>query len=324
MRALAKGNENLLFQSPCWWDVLRDGFSVRCWGIKVIEDGKPVALLPVFEKKIATMRLTGSPLRGTFTPYIGLVALQEIDREQQAFYLTGVCEILRSRGGNYITFGFREGEGFNGNLPSENGWQIEAPGTFLLDMEPDLEAMWKRMTGRGRNMARKAKKNGVIVRRLSGTSEEISLFYSMLKETFAKSGSRPPHPLRFYKALIRHLMPSGMLLFLGAEVNGSIVAMGLFPYNKQEIHYLSGTSLPEAGRVAANNLIQWEVIKFAALNNIRFYDLGGTGIPAIDKFKASFGARRVNYLRYTWLTPRARIAYRIYTMFLGLRKKVRS
>ncbi len=307
------GPEGLaLFQEPKWWEVIRDGFSVDCWSIKVVEDGVPVAVFPVFERKKVGFRLLGSPLPGTFTPYVGLIALRELTEAQKCFYLSRISKMLPSYGASYISLGFLEDEGICDQLLSQGKWQVEKSGTFRLDIHTDEQIMWKGMQGRGRNMVRKAEKNSVIVRTLEGKPEDIALFYKMLEGTFAKSGVLPPHPKVFYDALVRHLMPEGMLLFLAAELKGKIIAMGLFPYNRHEIHYLSGTSLPEAGKVAANNLIQWEVIKFALRNGIKIYDLGGVGIPSIDRFKASFGATLAHYQRYIWMDAWARIAYGVY------------
>ena len=47
--------------------------------------------------------------------------------------------------------------------------------------------------------------------------------------------------------------------------------------------------------------MHWEVIKFAADNNISKYNFGGLGISSIDKFKRSFGGYEVGYSRYIWM-----------------------
>lgn len=309
-----------LFQEPEWWAVLCDGFPVSFQSIVVEEGGRPIALFPLFIRKKFFFEFAGTPLRGTFTPYIGLIPLVPINTSERKRCLLAVSAFLQSSGAGYIEFAFSAADE-GGPWREGDGWLQEQPKTFVLEVGSDEDALWKNMEGRGRNMVRKAQKKGVTIRPLGGTAGDVELFYDMLKGTFAKSGVMPPHPKRFYESLVQKLMPANMLQFLAAEFEGKTVAMGLFPHNQREIHYLSGTSLPEANKVAANNLIQWEVIRFASSKGIATYDLGGVGIPSIDRFKASFGARKTYYNRYVWMKPSLRLAHQLVSTALPYIRK---
>ncbi len=172
-------------------------------------------------------------------------------------------------------------------------------------------------------MVRKAEKAGVVVRTCSGTDEEIAEYQRMLEGTFARSRKRPPHPFALYRALVRSLIPPGRLLFLAAEANGSTLAMSLFVHDEHEMFYTSGTSLPDVGRYAPNNLIQWHAIRFAVERALRRYDLGGTGIPGVDRFKQSFGGRPHVYAKIVWRSRTARVIAGAYLRSRPLAQRIR-
>ena len=58
--------------------------------------------------------------------------------------------------------------------------------------------------------------------------------------------------------------------------------------------------------------MHWKVIQFANENNIDKYDLGGLGVPSIDKFKKSFGGAEVQQVRFTWKSFYISFLYIVY------------
>ena len=175
------------------------------------------------------------------------------------------------------------------------------------------------MQGRSRNLVRKAYKFGLTVDVLNGDVKNVESFYSMLNNTFRKSGKRPPHSIDFYKLLASSAINSSNLLFLSIKKDSDIISMGMFLYNLNEIHFISGASTSEGNKYGANNMLHWEVIKFACKNGINNYDFGGLGIPAIDKFKRSFGGVESHYQMFAWMKPSVRLLFNIY---IWLRSKV--
>lgn len=288
-----------VYQQPAWWSAAERGLGYHPVGV-LSEADRPVALVVYFETRRGPFRLIGSPLPGSFTPYQRPLWLGAVGEDAQHEILAGQHGFLRRRGYSSIEWWFPGRDaGLAGLARSIGGVVTEMP-TLLLDIEPSAEAMWKKMDTRGRNMVRKAEKAGVVVRRCEGTDEEIARYYRMLEGTFAKSGRRPPHPAAFFGALVRALIPADRLLFLAAEAAGRVLAMALFVHDDEEMFFTSGTSLPDVGEYAPNNLIQWYAIRGAAERGLRVYDLGGTGVAAIDRFKRSFGGRPHAYAKLVW------------------------
>jgi predicted N-acyltransferase len=308
-------NESLnLFQELFWWQILEIGFKKKCKVALIIDENENKALLPLFFHKIGPILRVGSPLRGTFTPYMGFIWLtKNINDKQKIKYLKLIIDSLVKYGANRIELSFGSNKkSFNENLLSL-GFNFKNAKTILLNTEQEEEILWMGMQGRSRNLVRKAQKFGLQVKFLGSDLKNLDLFYSLLEETFKKSGKRPPHAKTFYKLLIQKLIISNNLLFLSIIKESNVVAMGVFLYNSEEIHFISGTSNVIGNKFGANNLMHWEVIKFASNSNIKKYDFGGLGISSIDKFKKSFGGVEGSYSNYIWMSPKIKFIFSLFT-----------
>ena len=62
--------------------------------------------------------------------------------------------------------------------------------------------------------------------------------------------------------------------------------------------YLSGVATADGMRHSASSLVQWQAMKHGISDGITEYDMGGLGIPSIDKFKRSFGGLDVSHQRW--------------------------
>ena len=308
-------NESLdLFQELFWWQIVEQGFKKQCKVALIIDNNENKALLPLFFHRLGPILRIGSTLRGTFTPYIGFVWLtNNINDYQQTIYSKKIVESLIELGANWIELSFNSNNKKLYEDLRDLGFLFKASNTILLNTEQEEDILWMGMQGRSRNLVRKAEKFGLQIKFLNSDIENIELFYSLLEDTFNKSGQKPPHSKIFYKLLIEKLIASNNLLFLSVVKDLTVVAMGIFLYNSKEIHFISGTSTVIGNKFGANNFMHWEVIKFASSNDIKNYDFGGLGISSIDKFKKSFGGVQGSYLNYIWMTPKVQFLFNLLT-----------
>jgi len=291
-----------VYQQAAWARAVQEGVGYRPVGV-VSEGRGPAALVVWFETRRGSLRLIGSPLPGCFTPFQRPVWLESGAARSQCDVLRGQLGFLRAQGYASIEWVLPGADPDIVAMARHAGASVHNVPTILVDVDASADAMWKKMESRGRNMARKAEKAGVVVHRCVGSERETAEFYRMLQGTFAKSGIRPPHPFGLYRALVHHLVRADRLLFLAAKAGDRTLAMALFVHDDHEIFFTSGTSLPGVGAYAPNNLIQWHAIQFAVERGLRLYDLGGTGRPSIDRFKTSLGGRPHTYVRVIWRAP---------------------
>ena len=305
-----------LFQEPFWWRVIEKGFNKKCKVALVSIDGINQLLIPLFFHKFGYIRRVGIPLRGTFTPYLDFVELLSgIDDKTKEACLLEIVNRLLKDGAHWIeiTCSF-ENETIYKSL-KKLGFLIDKPSTIILDTHKNEKDLWQGMEGRARNLVRKAEKNELNINFLSNDLKNIEIFYYMLESTFIKSGQKPPHSKAFYTLLIKDLIDSDNLLFISIKKDLDVVAMGLFMYNNNEINFMSGTSTNLGNKFGANNLMHWEVIKFASKKNIKKYNFGGLGISSIDKFKRSFGGNEVSYVRYVWMKAHIYLLFNLLIWF---------
>tara|TARA_B110000967_G_scaffold208961_1_gene263048 strand:+ start:3417 stop:4424 length:1008 start_codon:yes stop_codon:yes gene_type:complete len=312
-KSLFKKSALGLFQEPFWWEIVEQGFSKNCKVALVSDRGQNKVLLPLFFHRIGPVLRVGSPLRGTFTPYVGFIHLMDkIDITIEKDYLNCVIGFLLKKGVHWIEITFTSERDFSNHYMDTLAFKKEKPKTIVLNTNQGKEDLWLNMQGRARNLVRKAEKFGLTVNILDSNVQHIKSFYSMLEKTYKKSGQRPPHSIGFYTLMVNNAISSNNLLFLSIHKDLETVSMGMFLYNSFEMHFISGTSSQNGNKYGANNLMHWEVIKFACNHGIKRYDFGGMGIPAIDKFKKSFGGVEDCYNRYTWMTPSVRFLFKIY------------
>ena len=120
----------------------------------------------------------------------------------------------------------------------------------------------------------------------------------MLKDTFLRRGSSCPHPIKFFYELI-NMNSSNKVLFLEAKKNGLFIAGSIFLIDRNRMIYLSGTSNLEGMKTAATSALQYYAMVYGIKNGCTRYDMGGLGIPSIDKFKYSFGGNK--YYQDRWV-----------------------
>ncbi len=294
-----------------WFIFLQNFFKYDFYFLNIYLDKIFVGCIPVFESKKLFLKLAGSPLPGTFTPYLGFLPVSNFANLSENF-LEKLLKDLRKFFKNYSFFQiiflseFSDRINFSKLTKNLKQFSESISSTYLVSVVFDEEQMWKKITSRCRNMIRKAQKNNVRIINVEPASKILDFYYSMLEDTLARRGAKVYHSKDFFEELFKKFYPEN-LLFLASEVNGKIASMGIFLYNQNLVIYLSGASLPEYNKYAPNNLLHWEVIKFAIKNKISYYDLGGRGIPSIDKFKESFGGKviefygfRFNSLAFDW------------------------
>ncbi len=308
-RALASAPAALTpFHRPEWLLGVADGLAYACTFVRVTDQDEAACLIPWLHGRRGPFTIWGSPVPGSMTPYIGPVPLHPLPAGRGMAVTVDAAEYLMiSRRVSLMSLGFQEGDA---TAIDADKWGVSAPETYLLDLNQDEDTLWKGLKSRARGVVRKAETEGVEV----GPADDpavLESFYQMLLETFKRRGATPPHSLGLYQSLWRHVHPAGMLRVLVARHHGKPVSIGLFLHDDRTVHFLSGASDPEALASGAASAVQWNLIRWAARSGRETYDLGGKGIPSIDKFKESFGPEITSYVRLERSSLPARAARRL-------------
>jgi hypothetical protein len=275
-----------VFHTMEWLTMLTDVLRVEFRPYGLFGGEEIIGVFPVFFTKKAMFHICASPLSGWTTPYLGPL----IDPCRLGEVIAEFSEFLRKKGADYSEIVFSR---WVDTEPLEQfGFTCEERTTYILDLLDSEEAMWDRLDGGCRRAIRKGMKSGleVVDGDLTG---EIDRYYEMVIDVYEKSNRPPPMPKRFYETLVSHL--NGRLKVLFVRHNGRTIAGGIFPWYRETIYYIDGASDTRSLDLRPNNLLQWELIRWASQNGLKVYDMIGADIPSIARFKAGFGPRLVGY-----------------------------
>lgn len=144
--------------------------------------------------------------------------------------------------------------------------------------------------GKNRNMIRKAKKNGIVIREIDkdeNMDDFLSIYYSTMKRNDATSYYYFKE--EYFKEAFK-LLDSNLHLF-GAYIEGKMISASLiFTYGDFMHYHLSGT-LKEYLSLGANNLLLFEVAEWGRKRGVKSLHLGGGysgNEDSLYKFKKSF------------------------------------
>ena len=252
------------FHLTGWMRVIARTFGFEPRYFYVERQGKIKAVAPLFSVSswVGGRALISVP----FAVYGGICAC---DEESEQLLLEFLKQYARSEGTGYLELRKPAGglySGFHAN---------KLYSTFTKDLSPDVEANFKRIPNDTRYMIRRATKAGLQARR---GVDQLQIFYRLFSMNMHHHGT-PMFPPSLFSNLIEEFKESVDLLvvYLGDEPISAVMS---FFFRDTVLPYYAGLG-PKANKLAANNFMYWELMKFAAESGFRRFDFGrskqGTG-----------------------------------------------
>lgn len=252
------------FHLSGWMKVMERTFGYRVCAVYSEREGEITGVLPLFLTK---NWITGPCLISTpFAVYGGIAAS---DPESFTLLLEHARRMAIEQNVQYLELRNREGETQPHFHPSSRHV------TFTCELHPDPEVNMKRLPRDTRYMIRKAIKLGLSGRH---SIDQLDEFYELFAINLRKHGT-PALPKRLLTNLVEEFKDEIDLLVVyseGKPVSGVLT----FLFGDTVLPYYSGAT-PEATRLAANNFLYWELMRWAAERGYRNFDFGrsktGTG-----------------------------------------------
>lgn len=182
----------------------------------------------------------------------------------------------------------------------------QSPRTIWLDLTLGLDALSKGFDSQWRYGAKRALREGVMVR-TTMMPMEVSTFYHLCNALSASKGFSLPGSEALMLELIRSSSADekvGMSLYV-ADIGGVIAGGALVARSGRHLHYFWGASDRRFSRYRVSEAIQWQIIQDGVNSGMVRYDLEGidpTGNPGVYQFKRKMGGREVT-LQGTETTP---------------------
>jgi len=165
--------------------------------------------------------------------------------------------------------------------------------TYQIDLNHDIELLWKAISDKQRNRIRNSEKSYQISK-----SEELSDLKPLIASTYERKQEALPYSYSTLAALDAVLINQQKRKLILVESNTEIVAGVYLIYDKKSA-YLIITGRSDSEVSGGVSLAIWEAIKFAKNRGLHVFDFEGSMMERIETFFRSFGGQLVPYHRVT-------------------------
>lgn len=307
-----------VFHRREWLDLIAavGGAERRLYRLR--DAGVEIGGLPLFLFRRGPFRIAASPPAQAAAPVLGPL----VDDRRAGDALIATAAEARRLGAAYLEI--RVDRVLPQDALRAAGFTVEPRSTYVLDLGPGPDALWKQSLNSGcRRAVRKAESSGVTVAE-EPLADFLDRYYEMAASVFARWNREPPLSRADYARLARLQREGGCVKVFAARHEGRIVAAGVFPYGAGAVYYLDGVSDPAGQAARPNNLLHWEIIRWACAAGLQRYDMVGAGIEGVARFKETFGPALVPYTyAFRPLTPLARFARTAYARIAPLARAAR-
>ena len=312
--------DRTIFQSPHWLNFLKATQNAEPVIARLL-DGQQVAgyFTGCIVRKYGLLRILGSPCPGWMTSYMGFNLQSGVNRRDALATLTNFA--FRDLQCAHLEFMDRY-------LSKEDVVSLGFTASDLTGFEIDLtkteDELFANMTSPCRRCIRNAEKNSVVIEEASdlGFADD---YFLQLRDVFAKQGLVPTYGKDRVKALIEHLLPSGMLLLLRARnAEGKCIASGISVAMNDLAYSWGAVSWRPYQNLRPNEAIQWYTMRYWKARGMARYDMGGSGV-----YKKKYGGTPIaipwiRKSKYDLLAKQRNRVKRLYRMSQRLRGIVYS
>ena len=284
--------EYSIYQSPEWYSLVETVFRYRvCYFAIRAVNSFPLAVFGTFERKLGPFSFRGAPLRGTHTEFGGPCFQRNLEVKVILESLVKYNSFMKKASYYEYALDFfcddRHIKTFEKALL--NNSESFNRKTSIVDLNRTIDELWKSFNGNTRNMIRKAKKNGFETQICRGSHVPIKQFYSLLQNAFSK-GASLASPNSLLSKAFSSVMSSNVFM-IKATCKSAGTSYGIFLIDRDRLRYLSGSTDKAGLSGAANSLVLWDAIQIGKKMGLSTFDLGGIGIPSIDRFKRGSEAK---------------------------------
>lgn len=203
--------------------------------------------------------------------------------------------------------------------------EVQPQHTFVLDLQPDEEALRRGLESGHRNRINTTAKRGITIRQVKDL-QPLDDFLRLMADT-AQHARIVNYPDSYYRTLAETLVPQGVASFYVSEVEGKVASVSLvydWGTTRSYAHTGNDQALNRQYKVAVS--AAWAMILDAKAAGLTQFDFWGAAPDdsadhkwaGITSFKKAFGGERVSTLG-TWDIPLKKSKYRAYQVYRKLR-----
>lgn len=275
--------DRTVFQSPEWMKFLAETQGGRPVLLGLSDAGTLVGYFSGLLVRYCGLKILGSPLPGWTTAYMGFNLQPHIHRAEAAI----AVERFAFRELGCVHFEMMDRH-LDPSPLDQVGWQKRMFCGYEIDLSSEEAMLFGNMDGACRRCIRKAQRCGVTVE-TAHDDHFCNDYYNQLMEVFARQRLAPTYRRLRVRALVRNLLPAGLVLLLRArDAEGRCIATGIFPIMHDRMYFWGGASRRQYQILRPNELLMWTAMLYAKSWKIRWFDMGGAG-----DYKRKYGGREI-------------------------------
>jgi hypothetical protein len=305
-----------IFQTPAWLRFVAEAQNAEPV-IAVLKDGdEEVGHFAGLVVKRIGFSILGTPLPGWSTSYMGIRLREGVSKRNALESLVRFA--FRDLRCVHLEFFDRS---FTVDDAAGLGFDCHDARGFEVDLSGSVDEVYARTSATAcRYRVRKATKLGVVIEEAQDDAFADD-YYAQLQEVFASQSLVPTYDKERVRLLMKHLLPTGMLLLLRArDAEGHCIATGIFPAMNRHMYFWGGASWRQYRNLSPNEPLNWHAIQYWKTRGMRWYDMCGGG-----EYKRKYGGDRIcvpcfsksryRYLKYA--RDLTRCGFRLKQMIAG-------
>lgn len=284
------------FQTYSWAETLNSvGTEPRF--VTAIDDKKPMLGLVLFRSSLISKTFSGYEAMGP------LLVVSHVDADAFGHFFSALKRILKRASALYFYWNPFPYLNLDSALLSQGFLPIPSA-TFVVDLNPSIENLWKNLEGRARRSIKRAERSGIEVVE-SEKWRDWKEFYDLYVRVCRSKGIRP-RSIDLHRSVYDFLAMKGKARLFLAKYRGEIVGGIIFLVTPHEMMGYEGVSDVRFLKLSSNSAVHWHAISWAKEHGIKNYDFGGA-LWKLDKkhylysvhlFKRQWGGKLRKYNSY--------------------------
>jgi hypothetical protein len=281
--------------------------------------GKAIGIMPLYEFPGRFVNYIFSPPPHTAVTYLGPCLkipdnMKQGNHERlQRGFQNAIEEYIAKIGANCIRI--RPPPKFNDARPYLwLGYEVTPLYNYVLDLQRPIEEIFQQSEPSFRNKVRRTEKEGYTVR--EGSFKDLEKLYMQQKARYEEQGKQIEIELEYLQDLWMN-MPPGRLRMLIVEKRGEHVTATIEAYYKGRVYGWIGNPKSQSVRGSPNDLLIWEVIKYAVSNGYMEYENIWANDERLNPFKTKLNPHINRYYSVVRMSRPLSMAYQIKKSIFG-------
>jgi len=200
-------------------------------------------------------------------------------------FQSDVEDFMRDTGANYMRLCTPPGL-IDIRPYTHNKYQITPSYTYIINLQNGEEQVWNDFKPELRRSIKKTEKAGVSVE--EGSEEDLKFLYDALVRRLEEQGIKSSIYEEYLLDIYNSFYPKNLKIFVGKHKGETVGGEISVCYNGKLSAWIGIPKISMKG-VYANDLIQWEAIKWAVKQGLKQYEIMDDGSdPRLCAFKSKY------------------------------------